>query len=245
MDGFPKTREGDVCMPMKRVLLLSSLLVATLLPQEAGATLAPMLPESSHYEGFVYYQNDEWDDGGFSGTVKLRGRIDFAVYDTEEYPNEFIGEDDGFTKPGNGRYIYAYQIFNDYFGASEGAISYFAALGIDMNVVDVLSISSQEDPESGVKPSPADPSDPSRETGEYFTETDAVWEFGTNDRDWINAGADGHSWFLVFSSDKNWVPGEYEIRGPQQSQFPVPEPAMLTLLGIGGAMLFKRRNKFV
>jgi hypothetical protein len=244
---LPKDKGGDVFMPMKRVLLLSSLLVATLLPQEAGASLAPMLPESSHYDGFVYYQDDEWDDGGFSGTVKLRGRIDFAVYDTETYENEFIGED-GFTKPGNGRYIYAYQIFNDYARHSEGAISYFAALGIDMNMVDIASISSQEDPESGVKPSPADPD--ISETGEYFTDTpatleDAVWEFGTNERDWINAGLDEHSWFLVFSSDKDWVAGSYEIRGPQQGQFPIPEPATLILLGIGGAMLLKRRNKFV
>ena len=240
MDGFSKTREGDVLMSVKRVLLLSSLLVATLLAQNAGATLLPMLPESSHYQGFVWY-DQEIEPGPETGPGgNLGGRIDFAVYDTEEYPKEFIGID-GFTKPGNGRYIYAYQIFNDYYGFSDVSVAYFAALGIDMAFVG--DIDSQEDPESGVKPSPVDPSDPLRETGEYFTETDAVWEFGTNERDYINAGADGHSWFLVFSSDKDWVAGDYEIRGPQQGDFPVPEPAMLTLLGIGGTMLFKRRKK--
>jgi hypothetical protein len=91
----------------------------------------------------------------------------------------------------------------------------------------VGDIDSQEDPEGGIEPS-----------DQYFSTTDAVWEF---DRDLINAGE--HSWFLAFSSDKDWVAGDYEIRGPQPGDFPVPEPAMLTLLGIGGAMLFKRRKK--
>ncbi len=229
MNGFSKAREGDVLMSVKRVLLLSSLLVATLLAQNAGATLAPMLPESSHYQGFVFY-DEEIEPGPETGPGgNLGGRIDFAVYDTETYPNEFIGID-GFTKPGNGRYIYAYQIFNDYQGFSDASVAYFAALGIDMAFVG--DIDSQEDPEGGVEPS-----------DQYFSTTDAVWEFGTTNRDWINAGADGHSWFLVFSSDKDWVAGDYEIRGPEPSDFPVPEPTMLTLLGIGGAMLFKRRKK--
>jgi len=67
-----------------------------------------------------------------------------------------------------------------------------------------------------------------------------VWEFGEIDQDWIIPGE--HSWFLAFSSDKDWVHGYYEIRGTEPSDFPVPEPAMLALLSIGGAILFRRRN---
>ena len=113
MDGFSKVREGGVLMSVKRVLFLSSLLVATLLSQNAGATLMPMLPESSHYQGFVWY-NEEVEPGPETGPgYTVRGRIDFAVYDTQENPNEFIGAD-GYARPGDGRYIYAYQILNGF-----------------------------------------------------------------------------------------------------------------------------------
>ncbi|MHC4215293.1 MAG: PEP-CTERM sorting domain-containing protein [Planctomycetota bacterium] len=211
-------------MSVKRVLFLSSLLVATLFAQDASATLQRMLPESSHYQGFTWY-NEEWERG-LGDTSLLRGRIDFAVYDTLAYPNEFIG-DDGYAAPGDGRYIYAYQIFNDYQGNSQEAVTYFAALGIDMAYI--YDIDSQEDPAEGIEP-----------TDEYFSDEDAVWEFGEIDQDWIIAGE--HSWFLAYSSDKDWVRGDYEIRGTEPSDFPVPEPAMLTLLSIGGAMLFRRKN---
>ncbi len=231
-------------MSVKRVLFLSSLLGATLFAQDVGATLVRMLPESSHYQGHTFY-DEEWPDG-FDGINLLRGRIDFAVYDTLVYPNEFIG-DGGYTAPGDGQYIYAYQIINEYPPDSQEAVAYFSVLGIDMANVDIISIGSQEDPESiGVKPSPVDTD--LHETGEYFTETDAaftetdaVWEFGTTSWDWINIG--DHSWFLVFSSDMDWSRGEYEIRGSEEGVFPgVPEPATLTSLLIGGAILFRRRR---
>ena len=211
-------------MSVKRTLFLSSLLGAILFAQDAGATLLRMLPESSHYQGFTYY-DEEWPDG-FDGINMLRGRIDFAVYDTLAYPNEFIG-DGGYTAPGDGQYIYAYQIFNDYQGYSEEAVTYFAALGIDMAYV--YDIDSQDDLADGIEP-----------VGQYFSDEDAVWEFGEIDQDWIIPGE--HSWFLAFSSDKDWVHGYYEIRGTEPSDFPVPEPAMLALLSIGGAILFRRRN---
>jgi hypothetical protein len=237
LDGFSNASEEGVVMSVKRVLFLSSLLVAALVAQNAGATLPPMLPESSHYQGFVWY-DEEIEPGPETGPGgNLRGRIDFAVYDN--YGEEFIAA--GYETPGAGEYIYAYQILNDYdvsWWQSEVPVAYFAALGIDMAFVD--GIDSQEDPEVGVEPS-----------DQYFSTTDGIWEF---DGDWINAG--GHSWFLAFSSNQDWVAGDYEIRGPEPGDIPVPpepgvgvspvpEPAMLTLLGIGGAILFKRRNKFV
>ena len=215
-------------MSAKRVLVLSSLLGAILFAQDARATLGRMLPESSHYQGFVFY-NEEWEDG-FGGTNNLRGRIDFAVYDTQgENGNEFTAA--GYDAPGDGQSIYAYQIFNDYQGNSEEAVAYFEALGIDMAYV--YDIGSQEDPAEGIEP-----------TDQYFSDEnedgvgEAVWDFGLFDEDLILAGE--HSWFLVFSSDLDWVRGFYEIKGPEPSNFPVPEPAMLTLFSIGGAMLLRR-----
>jgi len=223
-----EVRERGYRMSAKRVLVLSFLIGAILFARDASATLLRMLPESSHYQGFVFY-DEEWDNG-FGDTKLLRGRIDFAVYDTWENPDEFIGAD-GYTAPGDGRYIYAYQIFNDYQFNSEESVAYFAALGIDMAYV--YDIGSQQDPEEGIEP-----------TEEYFSDEDsddvgeAVWDFGLFAEELIQAGE--HSWFLAFSSDRDWVRGDYEIKGPEPSDFPVPEPAMLTLFSIGGAMLLRR-----
>ncbi|MHC4499810.1 MAG: PEP-CTERM sorting domain-containing protein [Planctomycetota bacterium] len=192
------------------------LLVLTLFARNAGATLAPML-ESSFHEGYVFY-----DEAG------LRGRIDFAVYDTEhaEYGDEYL--DVGIEAPGEGRYIYAYQIFNDYF-VSEEAVAYFALLGIDESTVD--GIGSQEDPESGVEP------------GDTFldgVESRAVWEFNGSDM-YVWAGE--HSWFLVFGSDDGPVAGDYEIRGPDSVMVPAPEPSTVALLGLGSVIFFVKRRK--
>ena len=219
-------------MLVKKVLFLSSLLSAILFAQDAKATLVRMLPESSHYQGFTYY-DEEWPDG-FDGIEMLRGRIDFAVYDTlGENGNEFTAA--GYEAPGDGQYIYAYQIFNEYPGNSEVAVAYFAALGIDMAYV--YDIDSQEAPDEGIEP-----------IDQYFSDEDnddvgvgeAVWDFGLFEEDLILVGE--HSWFLAFSSDLDWVRGYYEIKGTEPSDFPVPEPAMLALLSIGGAILFRRRR---
>jgi hypothetical protein len=213
-------------MRIRKIGFLGLLFAAALFVRNAGATLTDILPESSHYEGKTYY-NILADDGF------LRGRIDFAVYDTETYPNEFIGTD-GFINPGTGQFIYAYQIFNDY-SVSDVAVAYFAVFGIDGVPFDIEedSIGSQDDGEGGVEP-----------TDEYFDEDESrvVWEF---DDGFIYAG--DHSWFLVFSSDSDWVVGDYEIRGPEEDDFPVPvpEPAMVALLGLGSVVLFTRRRSLV
>lgn len=215
---------------IRKTKFFSLLVIATLFIQNASAT---MLPISSYEDG--YWQGSRFFYEEITEVSFLSGRMDFAVYDTLAYPNEFIG-DDGYTAPGDGRYIYAYQIFNDQ-PLSDEAVAYFSVFQLDENPmdVDVNSIDSEEDtPDSGVEA-----------TREYFT--------GSNVRAvWLFAGQvlmhDEHSWFLVFSSDSPPVPGDYDIsaEGGDHVPAPIPEPATLILLGLGSAMvLIVRRRKFI
>jgi hypothetical protein len=218
-------------MGMKRIKLLSLLFVATLFVQNAGATL---LPYSSHYQGRSYF-----DDPATSVT----GHVDFAVYDTGgPYGNEWTGA--GFAAPGDGQYIYAYQIFND--AGSADAIEFFTILGLDdpptpHHLAGVATMDSQNPWENyplitegaaptGTRVNLDDP--PTR----------ATWEF---------AGgilvADEYSWFLIFSSANDWVQGKYQM--DTAGGFPItgnPEPCTLALLGLGSTILFaKRKNSVV
>jgi len=209
---------------MKEIRLLSLLLVITLFVQNAGAAI---LPYSSHYQGRSYYP-----EGGAN-----TGHIDFAVYDTlGVHGNEWTGA--GFDAPGADQYIYAYQIFN-YVGA---AIEHFTISGIDPGheLIGIDTMNSR-DPwvnylliTAGVAPTNEWPNT-------NLDETEAKWEFAGGG---IAAGE--YSWFLVFSSDNDWVPGEYEVQ--PAGGFPVqgnPEPCTLALLGIGSVILFTRRRKSV
>jgi hypothetical protein len=193
-------------------------LAGGLFAQDAEATLAPML-HSSYYGGSVYY-----DEGG------LQGRIDFAVYDTTHvlYGSEYL--DDGLQRPGDGQYIYAYQIFNDY-AASEEAVTYFALLGTDGAAIDLASIGAQQDAAVGIGPGAG-----------YFDagESRVVWEFnGTNG--YIVSGE--HSWFLVFSSTNGPTQGDFEIGAPGQLLVPVPEPCTAILLALGAAAAMRKRTR--
>lgn len=209
----------------RKIIIFGLLLVATALVQNASATL---LPSSSYADG--HWQGSRFYDVEVISGSFLRGRIDFAVYDTLG-GNEFV--EAGFTAPGDGRYIYAYQLFNDY-PASEEAVAYFSVFALSGDPMDAYedTIGSEEDvPDSGIEAASA-----------YFTESNlqAVWLF----TDQILT-SDEHSWFLMFSSDSAPVTGNYEISA-ETGDFPaVPEPCTLMLFGLGGAMMFIRRKKLV
>ncbi len=224
-------------MSAKRVLFLSSLLGAILFAQDASATLLLMLPDSSYAEHEGNWQGyKEYTEDGFYA------RVDFAVYhtgyllaDDEKTFVDSLTSDLGL----DGRYIYAYQIFNSN-DPSYKSIEYFGLLdssGNPINGAHVLGIGSFSDVEYT---SPG--------FGEGVEPTESVidplsWTFGSSAELWAPSGGyidNGvHSWFLVFSSDTAPVSGSYEVRSPADVPV-VPEPAMLTLFSIGGAMLLRR-----
>jgi hypothetical protein len=198
----------------KRVVVAGLILFLAVAFQTTNAALE-LLPESSYYEGSTTY-TIVTDDG------ILFGRIDFAVYDTWTYPDEFIGED-GFENPTDDRYIYVYQIFNDEIYSDE-EVAYFALL--DIEDAPVSGTSSQDDLNDGVEPA------------DYPAE--GVWDF---EGSFIYDG--DHSVFLVLTSDTPWVPGSYEISaGGSDVPVPdIPEPASIVLLGTAGLLIFVKRPK--
>jgi hypothetical protein len=221
----------------KKIILLGLFAVAILPGGVAKATLDRILTSSSHYEGFVYF--NETVDHPLGGTVDLKGRIDFAVYDRDNLTG---GEETSFVDDfvslmgvaDEDRFIYAYQIFNDYDGISEEDVGYFEVLGLMPDGEATFSINPSlmnnttgvNDGFSGVAPDPVD----SVEAG--------IWEWLT---DLVEVGT--HSQFLLFSSVNDWVKGTYRIDIAQESDFPVPEPATLAILGIGSALILRRRRK--
>jgi hypothetical protein len=197
------------------------LIVILLLVQ---TTLAIVL-ESDHYDGYVKYEKD-WGDG------TLSGYIEFAVYDERAD----FESNTGLTAPGEGDYVYAYRIWNNQ-PFSDEAVAYFSILGLDEG--SVSGFGSLDDPDTKVDVSPENA---------YFENGDGIWEWG------VNGGfvqLDDLSWLLVYSSDYDWVAGEYDIRGTEESDFPqsgdddenVPEPSIVALLSLGGAALIRRRKK--
>jgi len=203
---------------MKMTGYTTLLIVVVLLAQNASALLT-----SSYYDGSVPYETEEG----------LSGRLYFAVYDTADagQGDELVANKiDVEELPGTGQYIYAYQIYSSFFSA--GDISHFGILDAGGNAINeslINGTSAQDDGTEGIAPSP------------IVSEHQGQWEW-TFDGGYIAQGE--HSWLLVFSSDKDWTAGTYEITGPG-TPVPVPEPATLALLGLGMTALMTKRRKTV
>ena len=185
------------------------------------------------YEGFVFYNQESENkvDGDY-----LRGRIEFAVYDTSG-PNGWL--DAFFEDFGSGRYIYAYQIFNNYEGISEETVGFFAVRDVNGNPIDESLINDTGFGDA-VGMHPVIP-----------PETKGEWVFNDTDAEgYIVAGE--ISTIIAFRSDYGPTKGSYEIREPETTQYDllvpgdgsdIPEPATLALLGLGSVTIFLRRRK--
>ena len=220
-----------------KIVLLSFLATLTLFVQTASATLIS-LPDSSYAEAEGNWQgNSIYTEGDFYV------HVDFTVYDTY---NLVDGSDEelwfeGMGLSDQGQYLYAYQIFNAY-GEYEdvGYFGIFGAYGVVLDEAAMLDIGSQKDSddptEEGVEP-----------TSSYFDNDDSrvVWEFANG---LLVAGDEPeHSWFLLLFSNFEPVPGGYEIKAPE-GDFPapgIPEPATITLLGLGNVLLIINRRRFL
>jgi hypothetical protein len=187
----------------------------------AGMTMsasANFLPESSHYQGNSYF-------GG--------GSVAFAVYDTQAYANEFVGTD-GYSAPGSGRYVYAYQVnLDESFG---NVIDYFGIVGLEDGAVsnpENDSIGFVDDNTGGIAGTQA-----------YFTSSSNFGKMGVWELESMTGGQ--HSWMLVLSSDYDRKAGTYTFDKTVADQLPVaeiPEPVSILMLGLGAVILKNKLRK--
>jgi hypothetical protein len=214
-----------VCNKILRTLFF--LLLAALLTQNASALL---VGTSSHYDGYTIF-----DDTLSNGKYVIVA-IEFAVYERSsgEFEDTFAGL--GLTAPGSGDFIYAYKLYNN--SLSEDIISYFAILDLDEQASGITGLGALDDGTDGAEP---------HSSG--FIGDDAVWEWSGFDEGFRFIQLGDQSWLLVYSSDYDWVKGEYELRGTEQEDLPqpnegeVPEPTVVALLGAGGAYLLRRKTR--
>ena len=212
-------------MLKKKSVLLSVLVCGVLIIQNARA--APWQDGSIH-SGQSSRIIDV--DGG-----SLAVSIDFAVFDTVANPDAWGGEN-GFDIPGGGQYVYAYQIFNEE-GLSSEALGSFSLLKQTGEALDEAPImgTGWENDMTGEDIAPED------------IPTASSWAFNG----FFIPGK--YSSFLVISSDQSWVEGDYNLDAYEEPVFSVPdnvgefvvspEPATVTLLGIGSLLILKNKKK--
>jgi hypothetical protein len=209
---------------MKKITVISLFIAVSLLTNNVFAGL--ILSESS-------FDNGRWNGQRIYEEEGYKVLVEFAVYDTQG-ANEFV--DAGFTAPGEGRYIYAYQIFNHPTESQED-VGYFGIFASGQNLIDgsvISGLDSVNDNEGGIQP-----------TSNHFDidTSRIVWEFG-----WDELVPGLHSYFLVFSSDSAPVAGDYEVRKLQNEGEPpvpdpqIPEPGTVALLGMGALTLVRRKK---
>lgn len=213
-------------MKMKLNRIFCLLLFVVMFAGNAFAVLYE-LPNSS-FQGGAWNGESTYSDNGFQALVQ------YAVYDSQDGKNEW-----GYDAPGDGRYIYAYQIFNA--NASTQDIGYFKLFGAEGSTLtggEISGLGSQKDPtdtqfpEQGIKPF----------SGEFDnTEKKISWKFLNGDFGVI--GLAQHSYFLIYSSNIAPVMGNYEIKPPPAEIPQVPEPATIVLLGTGGLILLRKLRK--
>ncbi len=206
------------------------MIVAVLAAIPAAQAALTYLPGSSYYYGQTHYSVNLGN-----GQI-LSGRIEFAVYDTQAYPSEFTG-----TAPGSGRYIYAYQIFQNA-GAFNAAVTAFVVKEIGEGAIPADNPNSYigtNNSVAGVDASSA-----------FFNAslTEGNWLFEDQN---IQAGE--NSVFLIIRSNNSIKVGTYDFFPSQDDEIPVPggeegsseipEPATLMILAFGTALAIRNRRR--
>ena len=184
--------------------------------------------------------------GGAENGDRVSGRIDFAVYDTEESPDEVLAPAfDGYDF-GDDRFVYAYQIFNNVDDLGSNPFAYFGLLNIaqvpihevsTVNNTDWFSDWPDDVTEEGIEPT-ASP-------------TQGAWEFETSGGSGLLLEGE-RSWFLLMSSPNDWTRGSFEIKTqleflpvPFGAEEPIPEPASIMFFAaIGNCLIHWNWQKF-
>jgi hypothetical protein len=212
-------------MTLTKVRVLTILLV--MLTAGLASAALSNLPESSHLSG----KTRTWME---VGDTYIDVKIEFAVYDTQA--DGFAGL--GLTTPGDGRYLYAYQLFcysvADY-GLNDVALQYFRLTD------------SSEPTAIGYEADSAGEAPTDAYVDAYYKEP--VWEF---DGGILTAGK--NSAFLLLSSDQDWVEGWFAVTPPSDDPTggdgtgtntggnQTPEPATMLLLAAGSIAAFRRKR---
>jgi hypothetical protein len=172
----------------------------------------------------------------YSGSSNVLGpTIEFAVFDTQSVDYEGLN---GVQPEGDGRFMYAYQVFNDYYS---DAIPYFNIYGIGEGAVD-----SNEDIGTADDPGGIDA------TSAYFNSdfSKGTWTFEDG-----TLVFDENSVFLILFSNSSWVAGSYDFAVDDDVPVPdagepsgnddnttIPEPATLLLLAAGSWLVRRRKG---
>ncbi len=222
--------------PEKKVIWFAFVLTAIVFIPHANAVLE--MPESSYYSGgrTFAYSAENGD--------RVSGRIDFAVYDTEESPDE-VAVFDGYDF-GDDQFIYAYQIFNNVDDLGSNPFAYFGLLNIAQVPIDEVSTVNNTDWLSDME-------DDVTEAGIEPTDSPAqgAWEFEASGGSGLLLEGE-RSWFLLMSSPSDWTRGSFEIKTqleflpvPSEAEEPIPEPASIMFFAAVGVMTLIRKNKSV
>ncbi len=216
----------------KRIFFSGLLVVVTLLVQNADALL-----NSSYAE-----REENWQGRRIHEEGDFKTLIEFTVY---YKGGDMTTEESSFVNQLGllGDYVYAYQIFQHQ--TDSQGIGSFSVLDIDGLSIEGRTINDatwQNQPDGDETAIAAD---------EYPEE--GVWRFGG-----FGLENGEHSWFMVYSSDSEPVVGSYGLyipgEGPGEGEPPVPgseesatnpEPGMLALFGLGGAILLRGRRKTI
>jgi len=165
-----------------------------------------------------------------SGVATLQVDIEYAVYAPGNY--SLSGTDPS----GGTKFVYAYQVFNDLLG--NAPVSTFS-VGLDptANVANIGSDAGSGTP-GGTAPTASAPSG--------TPPTSAVWYFFLNTID--PPPANEYSAVLLFTSPygPQWAPASVLDSGLSDKQdlpSPLPEPATMALMILGGAGLLVRRRR--